>query len=312
MAGEAGEGGEGVGGLRWGPVLVLLVLGLIWGGNMASIKIGAREIAPIFQAGLRSAIAALCLYAWMLYKGIPAFPGRQVTFHGAVLGLMFGGEFALLYVGLNHTLASRGYVLLYTAPFFAALMAHFFLRDDRLSLSKSLGLVLAFSGVVALFSRDLGGASLGYLFGDLLALSAGCVWASTTIYLKRFLVHKIHPAQSLFFHLFFSTPLLFGLSLIMEDKLVWGLSAPTIAAVLYQAVIIAFLSYLTWFMLVHRFPASLLHAFSFFTPVAGVFISGWLILGEPLNLRLLMSLALVSLGLLMVNRTPKPGIRDRA
>jgi len=51
------------GGLRWGPVLVLLVLGLIWGGNMASIKIGAREIAPIFQAGLRSAIAALCLYA---------------------------------------------------------------------------------------------------------------------------------------------------------------------------------------------------------------------------------------------------------
>jgi drug/metabolite transporter (DMT)-like permease len=293
------------GGLRWGPVLALLVLGLIWGGNLASIKIGAKEIAPIFQAGLRSAIAALCLYAWMLFKGIPVFPGRKLTLHGLVLGLMFGGEFALLYVGLNHTLASRAYVLLYTAPFFVALGAHFFLKGDRLSLSKSLGLILAFSGVVALFSRDLGGASLGYLGGDLLALCAGCLWGATTIYLKRFLAAKIHPAQTLFFHLFFSTPILFGLSLVMEDKLAWGFSAPTIMAVLYQSVIIAFLSYLAWFMLVHRFPASLLHAFSFFTPVAGVFISGWLILGEPLSLRLLLSLALVSLGLLLVNRGPK-------
>lgn len=292
------------GGLRWGPILALLALGLIWGGNLASIKIGAREIAPIFQAGLRSAIAAICLYAWMRSRGISAFPGRRASLHGAVLGLMFGGEFALLYVGLNHTLASRAYVLLYTAPFFVALGAHFFLQGDRLSLTKSLGLVLAFAGVVALFSRDLGGASLGYLGGDLLALAAGCLWASTTIYLKRFLVGKIHPAQTLFFHLFFSAPLLIGLSLVMEDKLAWGFSAPTIFAVLYQSVIIAFLSYLAWFMLVHRFPASLLHAFSFFTPVAGVFISGWLILGEPLSLRLLVSLALVSLGLLLVNRVP--------
>jgi drug/metabolite transporter (DMT)-like permease len=300
-----GQNSHGGGGLRWGPVLVLLALGLVWGGNLASIKIGAREIAPIFQAGLRSAIAALCLYAWMLYKGIPAFPGRQLSFHGAVLGIMFGSEFALLYVGLNYTLASRGYVLLYTAPFFVALGAHFFLQGDRLSLIKSLGLVLAFSGVVALFSRDLGGASLGYLGGDLLALGAGFLWGATTVYLKRFLVGKIHPAQTLFFHLFFSTPILFGLSLIIEDRLVWGFSAPTVLAVLYQGVIIAFLSYLTWFMLMHRFQASLLHAFSFFTPVAGVFISGWLILGEPLSLRLLLSLALVSLGLLLVNRSPK-------
>lgn len=300
MAGEHQGGG-----LRWGPVLVLLVLGLIWGGNLASIKIGAREIAPVFQAGLRSAIAAMGLYAWMLFKGIPAFPGGRNTLHGAVLGCLFAGEFALLYVGLNYTLASRGYVLLYTAPFFVAVMAHFFLKGDRLSWVKSLGLLLAFSGVVALFSRDLGGASMGYIGGDLLALAAGFLWGATTIYLKRFLVGKVHPAQTLFFHVFFSAPILFAMSFIMEDKLIWGLSGPTVMAVLYQGVVVAFLSYLTWFMLMHRFPASLLHAFSFFTPVAGVFISGWLILGEPLSLRLLLALAMVSLGLLLVNRSPK-------
>ncbi len=296
---------SGPGQLRWGPILVLLTLGLIWGGNMAAIKIGAREISPVFQAGLRSAVAALCLGAWMLAKGIPFFPSRRAALHGAVLGLMFAAEFGLLYVGLEHTLASRAYVLLYTAPFFVALEAHFVLDSDRLNTGKALGLILAFSGVVLLFSRDLGGASLGFLAGDLLALGAGALWGSTTVYLKRFLAGHIQPAQSLFYHVFYSAPLLFLLSIFLEERLIWGFAAPTLLAVGYQGVLVAFVSYLTWFTLVHRFPASLLHAFSFFTPVAGVFISGWLILGEPLSIRLLASLALVSLGLLLVNRMPR-------
>lgn len=291
-------------GLQWWAVGSLVALGLIWGGNMASIKIGSREMAPIFQAGLRSTLAAICLYLWMRWKGVPAFPGRRATLHGLVLGLMFAAEFVLLYVGLNHTLASRAYVLLYTAPFFVALGAHFFLPGDRLSLGKSLGLALAFGGVLALFGRDLGNASWGYLTGDLLAIGAGALWAGTTVYLKRFLAGKVRPAQTLFFHLFFSAPVLLGLSLLLEDKPIRGLSAPTVLAALYQGVVIAFASYLAWFTLVHRFPASLLHAFSFFTPVAGVFISGWLILGEPLSWRLLAALGLVSLGLLMVNHAP--------
>jgi drug/metabolite transporter (DMT)-like permease len=60
-----------------------------------------------------------------------------------------------------------------------------------------------------------------------------------------------------------------------------------------------------WFELVHRFPISLLHAFSFFTPVFGVFLSGVLILGEVINLSLWFALLLVSLGMIFVNHRPK-------
>jgi len=51
---------------------------------------------------------------------------------------------------------------------------------------------------------------------------------------------------------------------------------------------------------------SLLHAFSFLTPVAGVLISGVLILGEPLSGRLAAALVMVCLGLVLVNRHPRP------
>ncbi|MDY6949897.1 MAG: DMT family transporter [Thermodesulfobacteriota bacterium] len=291
--------------LRWKPVAVLLVLALIWGANMAMIKIGARELAPLFMAGLRSLVASACLFVWMRAKGIAVFPSRVVMLHGMVVGLLFGCEFAFIYVGLQYTLASRTYVLVYTAPFFAAVGAHFFLHGDRLNASKAAGLVLAFAGVVCLFMRDATSFSVSALPGDLMALIGGMLWAATTLYLKKYLSQRILPLQTLFYQVFFSAPLLLLMSVVMEDSIVSGFSSVTAFSLFYQCIIVAFLSYLVWFQLIHTYPVSLLHAFSFFTPVFGVFLSGLLILGELMTPNLAGALVLVSLGMVLVNKRPR-------
>jgi len=77
---------------------------------MAIIKIGARELAPLFMAGLRSLVASVCLYIWMKAKGTTVFPSKSVLLHGIVVGLLFGSEFGFIYVGLGYTLASRTYI----------------------------------------------------------------------------------------------------------------------------------------------------------------------------------------------------------
>jgi drug/metabolite transporter (DMT)-like permease len=288
--------------LRWQPIAVLLVLALIWGANMAMVKIAAREIAPLFMAGIRSLVASIGLYIWMKARGLTVFPSVHTLIHGIVIGLLFGFEFGLIYVGLGYTLASRAYILLYTAPFFVALEAHFFLRDDQLNPWKAVGLILSFAGVVVLFMRDLGSFSLSALPGDLMALGAGALWGSTTVYVKRYLAHRTVPLQTLFYQVLFSAPLLLLMSISIEDPIVTGFSPGTGFALFYQCIIVAFLSYLVWFELIHRYPVSLLHAFSFFTPVFGVFLSGALILGEIISPGLLVALALVSLGMVLVNR----------
>lgn len=287
--------------LRWKPIAVLLLLALIWGGNKAIIKLGIREIAPLFMAGLRSLVASVCLYIWMKAKGIVLFPSKIVVIHGIVIGLFFGAEFGLIYVGLEYTLTSRAYVLLYTAPFFAALGAHFFLDNDRLNPWKVAGLLLAFGGVVALFVRELGSLSLKTLPGDLMVLFAGALWASTTVYLKKYLADQSLPLQTLFYQVLFSAPLLFVMSLVLEGPVISGFSLITGFSVFYQCIIVAFLSYLVWFQLIHRYPVSLLHAFSFFTPILGVFLSGFLIMGEVITPNLIAALILVSLGMVLVN-----------
>lgn len=285
-----------------GAVLTMLTLALLWGANMAMVKLAAGELPPIFQAGLRSAVAAACLWGWMRYRRIPVFPGREVAGHGLVLGLLFGLEFGLLYPGMTLTSVARSYLLLYTAPFFVAVGAHFWLPGDRLTRLKVAGLLLAFAGLAVLFAHGLGGFSGRALMGDLLSLLAGALWGATTLYLKRFLAQSALAVQTLFYQLFFSAPPLLLASWLLEDFSTAGLTGFGAFSLFYQSVIVAFLSYLAWFILILRHPASLVQAFTFFTPLAGVLISGVLILGEPVSLRLMAAMALISLGLVLVNR----------
>ena len=291
--------------LRWQPIAILLLLALTWGANMAIVKLTFRELEPLFMAGLRSLVASMCLYVPIMAKGITIFPSRSIIFHGIMVGFLFGFEFGLIYVGLNYTLASRMYVLLYTAPFCVALGAHFFLKGDRINPWKAGGLVLAFVGLVGLFSKDLGSFSFSALPGDLLAMVAGVVWAATTLYIKKFLAYQTVPLQTLFYQVFFSAPLLLIMSFLLENPTFSNLSWFGGFSLFYQCIIIVFLSYLAWFELIHRYPVSLLHAFSFFTPVFGVFLSGALILGESIGTNLIFALTLVSVGMVLVNRQPK-------
>lgn len=290
--------------LHWKPILIIFCLAMIWGAQMALIKIAAKEITPLFMSGIRSLVASTCLLVWLLIKRVPLFPSKAILLHGIMTGLLFGLEFALIYVGLQHTMASRTYVLLYIAPFFVALEAHFFLKGDRLNSWKIIGLILAFAGIVSLFIRDFGGFSLRTILGDLMIIAAGLAWGSTTVYVKKFLAHRTVPLQSLFYQVFFSAPFLFLLSAFLEKDVVTGLSPVTLFSVFYQCIMVAFIGYLVWYELIHRYPVSLLHGFSFLTPVIGVFLSGAIIMGEVIRPEMVLALILVSAGLLLLNKHP--------
>jgi drug/metabolite transporter (DMT)-like permease len=66
-------------------------------------------------------------------------------------------------------------------------------------------------------------------------------------------------------------------------------------------VVVAFISYVTWFWLVRNFPPTRLSAFTFLSPVFGV-MAGILMLGEAFTLSLAVALALIAFGIFLVNR----------
>ncbi|PYM54762.1 MAG: EamA family transporter, partial [Candidatus Rokuibacteriota bacterium] len=80
-------------------------------------------------------------------------------------------------------------------------------------------------------------------------------------------------------------------------------SPKVVAAVAYQTVIVAFASYLAWFWLLTRYPASHMAAFTFWTPIFAL-VFAWLLLGEPITPALVLAMGLVAVGLYLVNRVP--------
>ena len=280
-------------------ILVLTVLCLIWGLNAVAIKFSTIGIAPVFCAGLRSVIATVCLLLWMTWRRLEIFPGRLKD--GILIGLMFGTEFGLLYTALIYTTTSSAWILLYTSPFFHALGAHFFLAGDRLTLRKSMGLVLSFVGILILLSKHLGLPSIQQFAGDLLAICASAIWAMTTIFIKRRLVTVISPYHTLFYQTLFSIPILFLMSFLFQETPIQAINSLIVLSFAYQSIIVAFISYLVWFYLVHAYPVSRLSSFTFLTPVFAT-VAGIFLLNEPLTLKLILSLIFVSLGIYIVNR----------
>jgi drug/metabolite transporter (DMT)-like permease len=281
-------------------ILAIFILTLLWGFNYSVIKYSNEGISPVFASALRSLIASTCGAIYCLRKGEKLFHTDIRLFHGIVVGLLFGLEFACIYLGMLYTDSARSVVFVYLSPFVVAVGAHFFLKGDRLTLLKTLGLMSAFVGILFVFYGKPKTAKPNILIGDLLEITAGILWGVTTLYIKRFMAGKVQPIHTFLYQLFFSIPILFGVSLILEPNWIYRIDPLILTSIFYQSVIVAFISLFIWFKLIHQYSVSRLSAFTFFTPIFGV-LSGILFLGEEFTFSLMVGLPMVSVGIFLVN-----------
>jgi len=281
-------------------VFILIIVTLLWGFNYPAIKYSNQGVSPVFASTLRSIIASICGLIYCVRKGEKLFHTDVMLLHGVIVGLLFGVEFACIYIGLLHTDAARSVLFVYLSPFVVAIGAHLFLKGDRLTFLKVLGLVLAFTGILVVFGGRPKTAKTTMFLGDILQITAGVLWGATTLYIKKFMTNRVEPIHTFLYQLFFSIPILLMVSIILEPKWIYKIDLPVIASLFYQSVIIAFVTYFIWFKLIHKYSVSRLSAFTFFTPIFGV-VFGIFLLHEELTVSLLIGLPLVSMGIFLVN-----------
>ena len=281
-------------------ILTIIVLALFWGVNHPTIKFSTQWVSPVFASAIRSVIASICGIIYCIKTKERLFHSDIMLFHGFMVGLLFGLEFACIYFGLLYTDAARSIVFVYMSPFVVAVGAHFFLKGDRLTFLKVLGLLLAFTGIFLVFGGRPRTARPTMFMGDLLEIAAAFFWGATTLYIKKFMAEKVDPINTFLYQLFFSIPILFAVSFILEPKWVHRIDLTIVGIILYQSVIVAFVTYFVWFKLIHRYAVSKLSAFTFLTPIFGV-LFGILLLGEEFTNSLMAGLPLVCVGIFLVN-----------
>ena len=279
---------------------IVVTLCFLWGMGQVSIKVANRGVSPIFQAAVRSLVAALLVALWARVRALPLVHRDRTFLHGLAIGLLFGTEFLFIYLGLSYTTASHAVIFLYTAPFFVALGAHWLLPNEPLTGRKLAGLILAFAGVIITLWDSLGRPTRLQIAGDQMSMTAGLLWAATSLYLKRVVRSSMTPSQMLFYQLGVSALQLSFMALFLEPRWIRGLDPLVVTSLAYQGIIVAFASYLVWFWLIQVYPVSNLSGFTFFTPVFGVLLGG-LLLHEPLTAKLLSGAGLVTGGMILVN-----------
>lgn len=287
---------------------ILISFNVLLGVNQALVKLVNEGFAPVFQAGLRSACAILPVLAFALYarKRLSVTDGSLAP--GLLNGLLFSGEFCLLFLALDYTTVARASLFFYTMPLWLALAAHFLLPGERLTTRKLLGLAVAVTGVaVAMTGRPEDSTPASWI-GDALALAAALCWGSIALLTRVSRLRNCSSEMNLLYQLAVSAPLLLIMAPFFGDQ-VREPTAAILGIFAFQVVVIVAIGFVVWFWVLSVYPASNMASFSLLAPLFGV-LSGWLIFADPLTPGFLIALGLVIAGLLLINSQPRAAIDD--
>ena len=282
-----------------GKIIVLsLLLAFLWGGNSPSIKVGLQDFPPMVLAFLRFVIGLIVVGGWSLFRRVSLGLRRGELPRLLLLTAIFILQIICLNTGTKLTTASRSTIFINVYPFFTALFAHFWIPGERLSVAKTLGIIVAFSGVFVTVAPNLGEGEASIL-GDVLVLISGC-FLGLRVVVTKLLVQAIHPYRLLVWYLSLSLPCYAAMGFFLERGEPMQLTLSSAAALLYQGGVIAGYCFLAWTAILERYSASKLVVLFFATPLSGVLFSH-LVLGDELTLSLLVGALLVAGGIYLVN-----------
>jgi drug/metabolite transporter (DMT)-like permease len=172
-------------------ILAYVVMVLLWGSTWAAIKIGVAEVPPYLFAFERAiAVAAILTVAVLLLR--QSFPRtRAAVVASAIAGLFnIGTSWALIFWAEQFVPSGLVAVFGAMAPVWTAILAHFFVRGDRLSRLKVAALVLGLVGTALLVGAPAPSEGPNALLATVLLAIMPISWAIAAILIARFLSHE--------------------------------------------------------------------------------------------------------------------------
>ena len=290
-------------------VLAFALLVVFWGSAFSVVKVGLEYAPPMLFAGLRTLLggAAMTLVA-LVWGGSPHLRRDWPIF------LLLAAFNVVFFIGFQTAAilnlpSGTAAVLIYLQPILTGLLAWLMLGEG-LSAAKVIGLVLGFSGIVAVSVEGISGSisTIGVAFGA----ASAFFWAMGTVFFKRF-QERVSTMWAVAGPFLIGGIVLTAFSFVTEP---WSEVRPTGTLFLslgYASLIGIALAWLIWFGLVRAGEASRVAAYVFFVPLVGIVI-GAVFLDERLTAFLLVGAALIVSGIYLVNRAPtgKPSGKKNA
>jgi len=286
--------------------LVCLIFSTTW----LAIRVGLGDLRPFGSAGLRFVVALPVLLAYAAARRLAWPRTARDWVIPLVLGLtMFAVPFALIYTAEKTVPSGLTAVLFATHAIFVALLAHFALGDEPLTLARVAGIIVGFAGVAVVFWGRSEGRHAW--LGELAVLGCAAIQAVSSILVRK-TQKDLHPVVLSAIGAMVGAVCLLTASFLFEGGPVIRLGPAGIGSVLYLGIAGSVIGVTATIRLIHVLGANKVAMTVYVTPIAAL-LWGHLLLGETLAPGLLLGAALVVGGVWLASRVPlKSGVPPAA
>jgi|TARA_B110000914_G_C15489604_1_gene459882 drug/metabolite transporter (DMT)-like permease len=283
-------------------LFLLLLLGLIWGSSFFNIKIASYSYEPITLALVRVIFASVPLFMLCKFKKIKIEGFTKNWKLYALIGLCnITIPFILIAIGTSKINSYLAAMLMSTTPLSGSLLAHFFTKNEKISLLKSFGILIGFSGILILFLDKviINESNYIYVLITILGSTFYSIGGILTLKLRNKKNENVTTSTTLWSVIF-----LLPLAFILETPFN---SSPTLDSTLslfYLGVVATGLAWLIRFRILTVNGLVFQTQVAYLIPIFGI-IFGYFLMDEIITWKVLVSLVVILLGIYIFKKNNK-------
>lgn len=288
-------------------MIFVLITMLLWGSLYPMAKLAfsmynVNDVPDIFLfAGIRFTICGMVIAVYALFKS----PKSYAPAKSALIPILLSGLFSIIlqysfnYLGLLHIDSSKSAILKQVGVIFYVCFSALFFKNDRLTWRKLIGVILGFTGIIAI---NLSSDGISFHPGDLAIIAASFSTIFANIVSKKVFV-LVDPITATGISQLFGGLVLSLVGIIMGGNITIAFDASIWCLVYICAA--SSISYCLWYWVVKFGELSKLFIFKFAEPLFAS-ILGAIILHENIwQLQYLSSFILIAAGIWISNSTSR-------
>jgi drug/metabolite transporter (DMT)-like permease len=281
----------------WKPLASVI----FWGISFIATKEALNELRPLTIVFMRLVFGAGFLMV-VAVKRKRSFAIKPRDIIGIIiLAVIASLHLGVQVAGLQFTTASNTGWIIGISPVFMALLGWIFFKE-KLKIMQTLGILIAFSGLLLLVSRgDFTNIGLIANKGDLMVLVSAFTWAVYSFVGKKVTLN--YPPVMTILYLFFAMMLILSPFTINSESIdaVIKLSITGWFSVLFLGIFCSGLAYVFWAEAMKEMHSSKVGAFLYLEPFVTVF-AAWILLNENITFLMMLSGIIILAGVVLVNR----------
>lgn len=288
---------------RYLPAFAFMSLGIIWGSNFIYMKWATTLITPLQVVLIRVIFGFIPVFIYAFWIKVLKLSHLKYSIHFFVMSLLGASVYFYFFVKATSLLSSgiTG-ALSGSIPLFSFILAVLFLKEEKITLPRVLGILIGFNGVIILAEPWNANIFEANLEGVVSITLGSLVVGSSFVYAKKFITPlHIHFAALSTYQLGFAVLTLLlitpfeGISNVVNDTHVF------LGLIMGLGLLGTGIAYIVYYYIIDELGAVSASSVTYIPPVIALAI-GYFFVGEDIGIVDVFATLLIFAGVFLIKK----------